>query len=205
MGKNKNTMLIAGFSFSFGVFATYMLLGIGLAEVISSLSMYKSLALVIKFSTLIMVLIFAILSFVDFILCIKNKEAKIILQLPKFLKRKIHTDIRTKMKKSSIIIGSLTLGFFVSAFELACTGQVYLPTIVYMLQVSSDKLTPLLYLVMYNIAFVLPLIIVFILAYFGLTAEKLGTFFRNKIWVVKLLTTLLFILFAILILVGDYS
>jgi hypothetical protein len=54
----------------------------------------------------------------------------------------------------------------------------------------------LLYLLLYNLAFILPLIVVFGLAYFGTTSERLGVFIHRRTAAVKLATALLFVVLA---------
>ena len=59
----------------------------------------------------------------------------------------------------------------------------------------------LILLVLYNLVFILPLVLVFILAYKGLTSDKLNKWFQGKLALVKLITGLFFLLAAIIILV----
>jgi len=61
----------------------------------------------------------------------------------------------------------------VSIVELACTGQVYLPTIIFVLGLPQWRARAALALVAYNLMFVTPLIVVFLLAYFGTTSSSL--------------------------------
>jgi hypothetical protein len=53
-----------------------------------------------------------------------------------------------------------------------------------------------LYLVLYNLAFILPLIVVFGLAYFGTTSDQLGLFLYRRTAAIKLVTALLFVVLA---------
>jgi cytochrome c biogenesis protein CcdA len=53
-------------------------------------------------------------------------------------------------------------GVVISIIELACTGQVYLPTILFVLGVPELRLQAGVYLVLYNLMFVLPLVVVFL-------------------------------------------
>jgi hypothetical protein len=87
---------------------------------------------------------------------------------------------------------ALFTGFLVSLIELACTGQVYLPTIVYVLSVPELAAQAFLYLVLYCVMFILPLIVVFVLAYRGTTSEQLGRFVNRHTATIKLLTGLVF-------------
>jgi hypothetical protein len=48
------------------------------------------------------------------------------------------------------------------------------------------------YLVLYNLMFILPLVIIFVLVFYGTTSKQLTGFFRANAGSVKLLTALLF-------------
>ena len=201
LGKKKREVLIAGISFSVGVFLTYTALGMGFSEILKSLAFYGTVTMVIKYLTLGLVLVLGILSLYDFVLCLRGRLSEVTLQLPDFLKKKIHQQVREQTRKSHLVMGSMVLGVVVSTFELACTGQIYVPTIIYMLKISSERLRAYGYLLLYNLAFIIPLILVFIFAYYGLTAEALTKVFRKNVTLVKLATAVFFFLMGVLILV----
>ena len=91
---------------------------------------------------------------------------------------------------------ALATGFFVSIVELACTGQVYLPTIIFVLGMKEMQGQAFFYLLLYNLAFILPLVVVFGLAYFGTSSEQLGAFINRHTAAIKLGTALLFFVLA---------
>jgi cytochrome c biogenesis protein CcdA len=82
--------------------------------------------------------------------------------------------------------------------ELACTGQVYLPTIQYMLRSGRSGAAWPLFL--YNCAFIVPLVIVFLLAFTGMRSETLVEWQKENITIVKVLTGLLFLGLTLLLL-----
>ena len=92
------------------------------------------------------------------------------------------------------------VGVTISLLELACTGQVYLPTILYMLKSGSSG--ALTHLVVYNLAFILPLVIVFGLAWTGMRSDALIQFQRRNTALVKILTGILFLALAAFLLFG---
>ena len=83
------------------------------------------------------------------------------------------------------------MGFFVSVFELACTGQIYFPTIAYLVK-SDGGARNYLFLVLYNVGFIVPLLAVFALTYTGVSSKRITVFFRRRMGVVKLATAMLF-------------
>jgi cytochrome c biogenesis protein CcdA len=95
------------------------------------------------------------------------------------------------------------VGALISVLELACTGQVYLPTILYMLKNGQESAIG--YLAVYNLAFVFPLSVVFGLAYFGMTSERLvGILKKNAAWV-KFGLGLLFLTLGVFLILGKLS
>jgi cytochrome c biogenesis protein CcdA len=80
----------------------------------------------------------------------------------------------------------------VSFFELACTGQVYFPTIVYVLRVKGEG-AALPYLLLYNLGFVVPLLSVFAVCYWGVSSTAVTAFFQRGAGYVKLALAVLFL------------
>jgi cytochrome c biogenesis protein CcdA len=76
---------------------------------------------------------------------------------------------------------------------LACTGQVYLPTIIFVSSIPELRLQAVLYLIIYNLLFILPLVVIFILVYLGTTSKDLTTFLQGKAAAVKLAMAFVFI------------
>ena len=67
--------------------------------------------------------------------------------------------------------GMVILGVFVAGVELPCTGGPYLAILVFLSQ--NFNLKAFLLLVLYNIIFVLPLIVMLFMVYFGLKIQHL--------------------------------
>jgi cytochrome c biogenesis protein CcdA len=60
-----------------------------------------------------------------------------------------------------LAVYSFVTGLLVSILEAVCTGQVYLPTIAYVLKRTHLWVEALGYLLLYNIMFIAPLFVVF--------------------------------------------
>ena len=156
------------------VFVTYLAMGLGLKEswirlrqihFISDNQMGAFLAAVTV----------AFFSFKDaFVYKKTRKSENISLQLPKSVKLRIHKIISGNLSGTSLVIGSITTGFLVTILEAICTGLIYVPYIVAMTQRESLRLKGFLFLILYNFLFVLPLLIVMVLAYFGLKWNDLA-------------------------------
>ena len=70
------------------------------------------------------------------------------------------------------ISATLLMGFLVAIFGFPCTGGIYIATLA-LLASQETYFKGLLYLLLYNLMFVLPLIIIFLAATNRLVAEKL--------------------------------
>jgi cytochrome c biogenesis protein CcdA len=194
-GKGRKDVLLIGLVFALSVFTSYLLIGVGFFQAVRLASSFALAASVIKWLLVATLLAFAVLSLYDFHLIRRGRTANILLQLPSSFKRRIHDSVRAR--SSAIVGGTLVLGFLVSVFELACTGQVYLPTIVYLVR-TDGRLAGYLYLALYNLGFIVPLLGVFGLSYAGLSSQKLTRIFRGSIAAVKLGLALLFLTLAAL-------
>jgi len=67
----------------------------------------------------------------------------------------------------------------VSLLESLCTAQVYLPTIVFLTRALGMRMAAVAYLLLYNVMFILPLVGILAMTYFGLRSETLGEMLRS--------------------------
>jgi cytochrome c biogenesis protein CcdA len=196
-GRSRIQVLQIGLFFSASVFATYLMIGLGFFQVLRAASVFPLVAAVIRWVLITVLLVFSGLSLYDYFQLRAGKTERVLLQLPKPIKRRLHRDIKSRSRSAALIGSSLVLGFLVSVFELACTGQIYLPTLVYLHQVRRDA-GSISYLLAYNFAFILPLLIVFALSYWGVSSQRLGRWVQESMKPVKLLLTCLFLGLAVL-------
>jgi cytochrome c biogenesis protein CcdA len=115
------------------------------------------------------------------------------LRLPVNLRRRINKVIRESSQMRAFVAVAFFTGFVVSLLELACTGQVYLPTIIYVMSQPDLAAQAFLYLLLYCLMFILPLVVVFVLSYFGTSSEQLGQFINRHTSTIKFATGFLFI------------
>lgn len=146
-GSTKRLLALGG-AYIFAIFATYLIAGLGLVYFFSEIPIVIAEYLSLAVGALV---IFAgILEIKDFFWYGKGPS----LQIPPRFAKMIH-EYSTEKKT---IGGVMFLGAFVAAVELPCTGAPYL-AIITILSVNFN-LTALLLMVLYNIVFVLPLIII---------------------------------------------
>lgn len=84
-----------------------------------------------------------------------------------------------------LLIGSLSVGFLVSILESLCTGQVYLPTIVFMTRAPGMQPAAIGYLLQYNMMFIVPLLTILAMTYFGVRSEALGNILHKPVALAK--------------------
>jgi cytochrome c biogenesis protein CcdA len=200
LGKQSKEILTYGIIFTFGVFIAYILAGVGLMASLRQLSGFPMITKGIYFVIGLLAFALGIISFYDYILFRRGQMAKMKLQLPMFLKKKIHGIIRKQTRSTKAgFIGTFALGFVIAITEVVCTGQVYLPTIGYIMTIPKLRVHAFFNLVLYNVMFIIPLVGVFVAAFFGVTSEKMALVTKEHTGTVKLLTAILFIGLGVLI------
>lgn len=196
IGRKGKTILVVGLIYTCAVFLAYFLIGIGLLRFIQALVVFPSISVIIYLLTAIVALVLGFLSLYDYFKARKGRWKEIKLQLPELLKKKIHRTTHQFMgreaKLKSHLAAAFVVGFVVSLFEFPCTGQIYLPTIVFVSQMPGLKTNPLSYLVLYNLMFVMPLVIVLGLAYWGTSSGRFVQILEKRTGLVKIVTALFF-------------
>jgi cytochrome c biogenesis protein CcdA/HEAT repeat protein len=199
--RSRREMLLTGVAFILGVFIAYLAAGLFLYHVLASL--HQRFVGIQNWLNPIfagLALIAAALSFRDALRARRGHLDEMTLQLPGFLKDRIRGVIRTGVRARRFVIAAFFTGIAISFLELACTGQVYAP-IIY--QIQQGKIDAIAMLVIYNLAFITPLIIIFGLAYGGLRSETLIALQKRHTVAVKLALGTLFIILAAFIIFGN--
>ena len=185
--KTRREMLLVGGGFTVGMFSAYFLLGLGLLGAVKAFSVSRGLSSGLAWGVAIFAFALAGWSLIDAVRYIRSGDAKrVTLGLPKKLKDRIHKVIRTHLTTRGLVIGSVTVGFLVSILESLCTGQVYLPTIVFMTRTPGMRAAAVSYLLLYNVMFILPLVGILAMTYFGVRSEALGAMLRKRLALAKL-------------------
>jgi len=199
--KTNRQIFISGICFIAGVFVAYLLIGLSLREILSSILALNLIFKYVYFSIIIILFVLAAFSLYDAVVYFKYKDSKKVkLQLPSSFKKKIHELIRKTARSKYFLTSVFVAGFLISILESVCTGQIYLPTILFMLKEPSLKWNSFFYLILYNVAFVIPLMGMVLLSSLGL---KYTTKFsqQNTVLAKFLLSLLFMILGTVLLLV----
>jgi len=194
-GSNRKHLLYTGLGFCVAMFMTYLAIGTGILSVIKRIQAISWIFPVLGGVVGLLALVFGVLSIADAIRAAVHKDkADLTLKLPTGISKAVRATIRKHVNPGSLLIGAMVTGFLVAAMEFLCTGQVYLPTIVYVHSVHPGDAKAMLYLVLYNLAFMVPAVGVFLAAYFGMGSKTLAKLAARSTATVKLLTGLLFLL-----------
>ena len=126
---------------------------------------------------------------------------QIALRLPKPIMLLIHALIRRGLHPGYLALSGFGIGVCVTALESICTGQVYVPTLVLVLRSSSYAWLATEYLLLYNLMFIVPLIIILVLVWNGLRMEHLLAWSRGHVVFSKCLLGLFFLAMGILLVV----
>ena len=185
VGRGRKEILIAGGAFALAVFGTYLLLGLGTLSFMNYLNQFSGIAKCVYLLAATATFALAGLSLYDAVKAKQGKTKEIMLQLPRALKQRIHKVIREQTRTSGVIAGALVIGFVISALELVCTGQVYLPTLTFVAGIEGMRTHAITYLLLYNLMFIVPLLVVFGCVYWGTTSMQLGGILQKHLVSVK--------------------
>jgi len=197
--KKREAILPIGISFTIAIYICYFLIGLGFLEFLNAIEGIEIISLylygIIGFSAIIL----GFFSLYDFFAVKKGK--KVVLQLPAFLKKRRGRIIKriTEDKKIAFLaLFSFVAGFLISAIEFACTGQILLPIMAVIKSSTASKTLALIYLIIYNIMFILPLLFILAFFYFGYSSKAMAEAHKKSYLYVKLLIGLF------LIIIGSY-
>jgi cytochrome c biogenesis protein CcdA len=192
-GRKEREVLVVGAAFTLGVFLAYLVVGLGFYKVLDLLGgLLATLGRWVYGLTALLCAVLAVFSFLDFLKARRGEIGDMTLNLPHGLRMRINALIRKGRRSQAFVAGTFATGVAVSFLELACTGQVYLPTIIFVVSQPELRMRALLFLVLYNLLFILPLVVVFTLVYYGTGSKQLTRFLQRRAAVVKLGMALLF-------------
>jgi thiol-disulfide isomerase/thioredoxin len=205
-GYKRREMVYISICYIASVFITYILIGFGLFKVLYYSDTFLSFVDYFYYAVVAFCLLFAFISLRDYFYFRKNRDMQgWILRLPQGLRKKIDKIIQIKMGRShylSIIklaLLSLAVGHIVSVLEGVCTGQIYLPVISFILKIPAMQSQALFYLIVYNLAFILPLVIVFLFTLIGISSDKFNKILHSNLGLIKLMMAIVFLFLGLLI------
>ena len=194
-------LLAMGSVYCLACFCTYVVLGFGLFHVLKLFSGYQTMRLGFEIVLIALLLLFAFLSFLDaWRFRRSGKSVSVTLQLPEKIKNRIHAVMRNSLKFRYLLPSAFTVGILVTLLESVCTGQVYLPTLVLMSREFGVGSRWFGYLLLYNLMFILPLLLLFLAAWRGTSMSVFLNWSKKNVVAGKTALGCLFLLLAALML-----
>ncbi len=166
----KEKVLKAGFSFILAIFLAYFLIGIGLFSFFIKISSLISASLLHKIVGSFGILI-GLFNIKDFFFYGKG----FLMEIPLAWRPKL----KNLLQEVTSPISAFLIGLLVTFFELPCTGGPYCFTLGYLSKkITLFQLIP--YLIYYNVIFILPLLLILGLIYFGFLKVEEAEDWRQK-------------------------
>jgi cytochrome c biogenesis protein CcdA len=181
-GKRRNVLYIV-IAFSLGIFTTYLMFGLGLMQVITP-STQEGIR---GFLVLILVLL-GLWQVYDANHLRKNEEST-------FRTPKVFLKITQQAAEKTNLPASFFLGSMFSLIKAPCVGAIYL---VILDMVKSGETAGTLYLAVYNLGVVLPVLLIGAAIALGLNPEKVESFRKNKRVALRLITGATLLILALL-------
>jgi len=176
-------------------------MGLGIFNSLYALKEFKTMQFTLKYAVVGVLIYFAFAAFRD---AWKLKKLGYMpgdaCNLPLSLIGKIRQSIQKGITTKFLIGGALFSGMTVTIFESMCTGQVYIPVLAYLMKNNLSRYTATGYILLYNVACILPLIVIFLLVYKGLKFSIIENFFIKNQLKEKLLLGIFFLILTTLML-----
>lgn len=194
-------VLLMGGGFIVATFCTYFLIGLGLFHGLKALTGFRWLGKGLDYSMAVALVVLAVLSLRDaWRFADTGRAASVTLRMPDSLRRRVHGMLRERITPTGLLGSGLVAGSLVTILESVCTGQVYGPTLMAVAREPGLRLHAMRLLAVYNLAFLVPVIVVMIAAWRGTTSMVMADWSRrNAVWG-KVLMGLFFLGLAVLIL-----
>jgi cytochrome c biogenesis protein CcdA len=192
-------LMVLGLSYCLAGFLTYLTIGLGLLRAFHLFHALPVVRHVVDAILLAGLLIVAFLSFRDAWRFSRSHSADAVqVKLPKAVMRLSHTLMRKGVKSKHVAVGGFLSGVAVTGVDSICTGQLYIPTLALMIRMAdgSQSLRAWQLLLAYNAMFILPLLVVFLLVWTGLSNQTLQEWSKRHVVPGKILMGLLMLVLA---------
>ena len=176
--------LYAGLAFSASIFVSYYLMGVGLYSAVEAAGVSRAIYIVVA----VLAVVIGLFNLKDY------------LWYGKWFVMEVPLSWRPALKKTiagvTSVPGAFFTGLAVSLFLLPCTSGPYI-VILGLLAQTETRLAAMLWLLLYNLVFILPMIAITVAVYFGLTTAA-----KAEAWRTGHLKTLHLVAGTIILLLG---
>jgi cytochrome c biogenesis protein CcdA/glutaredoxin len=183
--KSRRKALFAGLAFSLSIYIAYFLMGIGLFSAIQAAGLSHMFYAIVA----VLAIFVGLLNLKDYLWYGKW----FIMEVPRSWRPKMKALIRGVTS----VPGAFLMGFVVSLFLLPCTSGPYI-VILGLLANTATKNHAFMLLLLYNFIFIIPMIGITLLIYFGIaTTEKAEQWRASKLKTLHLIAGIIIILLGI--------
>ena len=199
-GRKRRARMLGGWAFCIASFLTYMAMGLGLMRLIRALESLRTVHDVVMALLSLSLFVLAALSVRDAFRYRKEKvPSAIALQLPDKVKRLIRVVAETSWSGPAVVITGFGCGFLVTLLDSLCTGQIYVPVLA-LISREAEAWCSFMLLAVYNLAFIAPLIVIFILAAKGADSERMSRWSKRNVFPSKIAMGIVFAILGVLVL-----
>jgi len=185
--KTRKLILAMGFFYILSVYITYLLIGMGILK----LTIFFSTPHFMAYIGAVIALIFGLWNLKDYFFPKLGPTLKISLGARQLI---------SEWSFKGTIFAAIVVGFLVGMTEFPCSGAIYL-AVVGLLSAKTTFWQGFSYLLVYNLMFVLPLILIYVFSNNRLIVEKMTFWQETKGYTMKLVLGITMIILGILIFV----
>lgn len=167
LGRTRKNIVSVGATYIFGMFFVYMLIGLGMLRTLQFFNIPHFAA---RIGGALLIL-WGLLDLINYYI----PSFPITMKIPKAAHRSI-----AKFVEKASVPSALVLGFLVGMWEFPCTGGPYL-MVLGLLHDHETFLSGFGYLLWYNFVFVLPLIIILLIAGSEVTLKKVEAWKKDNV------------------------
>ncbi len=201
-GRRRRARIVGGLAFCLGSFLTYVLMGLGLLQALRALD---GLSTVRDAFRIVLALSLAVLSALSFRDAYRFRKVPVFsvvtLRLPEGVKVLIRKIALETWSGPSVFVAGLGCGLLVTVLDSLCTGQVYVPVLALIAR-EPGAWRSFALLIVYNLAFIAPLVAVFVCASKTTDAFQMAKWSSRNVFPAKVGLGIMFAVLAALVLLG---
>ena len=198
-GRRRRARMLGGWAFCAGSFLTYMAMGLGLMRALRALESLRTVHDAVMAALAIALFVLAFLSVRDAFRYRRAKEPSVItLQLPDRVKKLIRAVAEASWGGPTVVVAGLGCGFLVTLLDSLCTGQIYVPVLA-LVSREPGAWRSFALLAIYNVAFMVPLVAVFMLAAKGADSERMSRWSKRNVFPSKIALGFMFAVLGALV------
>jgi len=192
--KNRKKVLYAGLAFSLAIVLMYLVYGLVIIKFFQVVQLLKGVGAIIFKVLAALAIILGIFNIRDFV---SYKPGGFATEMPIFLRPKV----KRLIASVTSVKGAFVIGLLVTLFLIPCTMGPYF--IAGGLLSSLELLKTIPWLILYNLVFILPMIIITLVVYFGFTTvENVSGWKERNIRYLHLIAGVILVLLGIAMILG---